>query len=416
MATALNTPARRSRAPLRRHGFIRINPDYCEILQSNGFDQAQAFFDLPGPIISGHPDRHVLRIDIGGIRCFLKREHHIPWKDRWRSFRAGFGFVSLSQREAATLDVLKEVGVTAAHWLAFGEDGNGRAFLLLKGIDHTVDLRQYLHRASEEARYEVARRLGEFVAHLHNKGIEHPDLYAKHVLVDPQTQRLALVDWQRSRFPQRLSFQDCCRDLAALNASLADELAGAEIRREFLRAYYAARRAKTPTLDDLCLEIQIRTARLLNRASIREQRLPAWQESQPLYWLDGETLCVTPHGQELWHADALAALGYAIESAGRQSVEMISLTLPDGSDGELVRRRTWRLFGRARDRLRQRRWTSPEVHQAGHLLRLERLGKSGPRLLAFGQRFRRFGEVESFLLCEKKTTPKSARMPCSSTA
>jgi tRNA A-37 threonylcarbamoyl transferase component Bud32 len=399
MATALSAEASPHRG--RRGGFLGISPAYSDILHKYGFSRPEDFFDVPGPIISGHPDRHVLRIEIDGILCFLKREHHIPWKDRWRSFRAGFGFVSLSQREVAMLNVVKQAGVPAPEWPAVGEDGNGRAFLLLKAIEHGVDLRLYLRHKTGDERREIARRLGEFVARMHEMGIEHPDLYAKHVLVDPQTQRFALIDWQRSRTPRRLSIQDCCRDLAALNASLSDELAGDQFRGEFLQAYARARNFNSSLSEEFAREIQTRTARLLNRASIREQRLPAWNESQPLYWLDGEALCVTPRGQELWHADALAAIGYAAQSARQHSVEAISLTLPDGGPGALIRRRTRRLLGGARDWLRQKRWTSPEVRQAGHLLHLERLGECGPRLLAFGQRSGRFGFVESFLLMEK---------------
>ncbi|HLW68796.1 MAG TPA: lipopolysaccharide kinase InaA family protein, partial [Gemmataceae bacterium] len=337
--------------------------------------------------------------------CFLKREHHIPWKDRWRSFRAGFGLVSLSQREAGMIDIVKQAGIAAPDWLAVGEDGYGRAFLLLKAMDSAVDLRQYLRRGSEEEHCELARLLGEIVAGMHDKGIEHPDLYAKHVFVDPQTMRFALIDWQRSRKPRRLSFPECCRDLAALNGSLADELAGDQVRREFLRLYCQRRGHEAGSLEDFCQEIQARTARLLHRASIREQRLPTLYESQPLFWLDGEALCVTPRGQELWHADALLALGYP--ERRRPGSESVSLTLPDGNVGELTRRRSLRLFGRCRDWLRQKRWTSPEVRQAGHLLRRERLGERGPMLLAFGQRPREFGVVESFVLTQKELNHQS---------
>jgi tRNA A-37 threonylcarbamoyl transferase component Bud32 len=409
MATALSTTATPRRAR-RRDGFMRVNPDYSDILQRNGFAQSQEFFDIPGPIISGHPDRHVLRIEIAGIRCFLKREHHIPWKDRWRSFRAGFGFVSLSQREAAMLNIVKQAGIPAPNWLAVGEDGNGKAFLLLKAIEHGIDLRLFLRHKTGEERRETARRLGEFVARMHETGIEHPDLYAKHVLVDRQTHRFALIDWQRSRMPRQLSLQDCGRDLAALNASLADDLAGDQFRGEFLQAYARTRNPDLPSHEGFAREVQIRTARLLNRASIREQRLAAWNESQPLYWLDGEALCVTPRGQKLWHPDALAALGYAEQSVRRPGMQAVSLTLPDGRTGELIRRRTRLLFGNVRAWLSQKRWTSPEVRRAGHLLRLERLGESGPRLLAFGQRSGRFGFVESFLLAQNSPAPQAARM------
>jgi len=89
--------------------------------------------------------------------------------------------------------------------------------------------------------------------------------------------------------------------------------------------------------------------------------------------------------------------------------------LPDGQPAELIRRRTWRPLGRARNWLRQKRWTSPEVRKAGPLLRLERLGQSGPRLLAFGQRPGQWGIVESFLLMQTAATSQSAEAECSCT-
>ncbi|HEV3142942.1 MAG TPA: lipopolysaccharide kinase InaA family protein, partial [Gemmataceae bacterium] len=407
MATAIIAPSAK-RKNEQHNGWMRVNSAYSHLLQTNGFTKPQDFFDAPGPIISGHPDRHVLRMTIGyDLCCFLKREHRVPWKYRWRSFRAGFGFISLSQREEMMLQVLQQAGVGAPEWLAVGEDGQGRAFLLLKEIEGSIDLRRFLRQSSAEEKCEAAGRLGEFVADLHRKGIEHPDLYAKHILIHPRTKQFTLIDWQRSRLPHRLSFSDRCRDLAALNASLAEDLATEEIRREFLRAYCGCARAVMPPPAYFCREVQRRTARLLERTSIREQRLPTWNESQPLFWLDGEALCVTPRGQELWHADALAALGYGAESGRSPGYEAMSLHLPDNAVGELVRRRTWRLLGRSRDWLRQKRWTSPEVRQAGHLLRLERVGERGPSLLAFGQRCGPFGVVESFLLTEKEMKDQS---------
>jgi hypothetical protein len=64
MATAVTTTLMHRRAEKRSKGFIRINSAYSEILQSNGLTEPEHFFRIPGPIISGHADRHVLRINI----------------------------------------------------------------------------------------------------------------------------------------------------------------------------------------------------------------------------------------------------------------------------------------------------------------------------------------------------------------
>jgi hypothetical protein len=109
------------------------------------------------------------------------------------------------------------------------------------------------------------------------------------------------------------------------------------------------------------------------------------------------------------------ALGYSGNTSSLNYCDLVTLTLPDGRPAELIRRRTWRLLGRTRNWLQQKRWTSPEVRRAGQLLRLERLSEPGPRLLAFGQRHGRWGMVESFLLMQTAATSQSAEAECSCT-
>src|SRR5262249_29838796 len=147
------------------------------------------FLSLPVVIISGHPDRFVGRVVLSSgeeeFTAFLKREHHIPWRSRLASLLAGFGFVSRSLREARTLQALQREGIGCAEWLAAGEDGKGRAFLLIREVTGAVELREYLRDEREAGRRTaVMRVLGAALAGLHNAGFEHPDLYAKHVLIN----------------------------------------------------------------------------------------------------------------------------------------------------------------------------------------------------------------------------------------
>ena len=122
------------------------------------------FLALPAVIVSGHPDRNVSRMVLGTepeeAVAFLKREHCVRWRVRLASFLAGFGFVSRSLREARTLQALRREGIGCAEWLAAGEDGSGRAFLLVREVAGAVELRTYLRDASDGGRRRALRAPG----------------------------------------------------------------------------------------------------------------------------------------------------------------------------------------------------------------------------------------------------------------
>src|SRR5262249_4857285 len=120
------------------------------------------------------------------------------------------------------------------------------------------------------------------------------DLFAKHVLVDPQTLAITFLDWPRGRRRFRLSWARRWHDLAALHATLAEELATPRERLLALRAYLRASRGRERTAAAVTA-IQRLAARLLRRRHVRQQRLPPLPGgAQELVWLDGEALCVTP--------------------------------------------------------------------------------------------------------------------------
>jgi tRNA A-37 threonylcarbamoyl transferase component Bud32 len=363
-----------------------IHPHFAEIMATHGLPRVVDFVDLEGPIVSGHPDRHVRRVTIGDETYFLKREHRVPFRERLSNWLDGFGFVSVSVREARVLDELAAAGIDAPPWVACGETADGRAFLLLKDIGPKPDLREHLRRCPDRrSRRRLARRLAALVARIHNLGFSYPDLYAKHILVDREGERFTFLDWQRSR-KRHLTWRDRCRDLAALDASLSDELADADDRLTFLLTYMKAARGEKFSFRQVCALIRRRTQRLLRRSSIREQRLPTRKNSQPLHWLDGERLCLSEEGRTVLDPEEVRRVAYT-NGAGSRPLKTSEVTV----------RRTVRRIGRLWDALRGKRWQAPECRRAAQLLREERLG--GPRrLLAFGQWERAWGRVDSFLI------------------
>jgi hypothetical protein len=375
---------------------LLVNSEYEELLAAESLDCACAFLNVEGEIISGHPDRHVMRVRIGGIDAILKREHRVPWKDRFANWLAGFGAVSVSLREAISLQTLRGHRIDVPEWIATGESADGRAFLLVRTVKPAIDLRRYLHAerfSSDRERRSLARRLAREVARIHNLGFDYPDLYAKHILIDPSDSHFTFIDWQRTRRCKRLTWRRRCRNLAALHASISGELASEADRFAFLLAYYRAAGDDSMPFRKVCLRIQRRSNPLLQRSSIREQRLPAVAESQPLKWLDGESLCVTPLGQSHFDRESIENLAYAVPSPSTQT----TVELSNGGRAALTRRVTNRRWRGLLDILKSKRWMSPEVRTAADLLRRERLGEP-PRLLAFGQRMRTWGVVDSFVL------------------
>jgi tRNA A-37 threonylcarbamoyl transferase component Bud32 len=389
--------------------FVRINPAYQAWLQEQGLASAEDFIGLPIMIVGGHADRHVGRILIGegarALAVFLKREHCVRWKDRLANARAGFGFCSRSAREAQTLQALTRRGIACPEWLAVGETGRGQAFLLVRELTEVVDLRVFmrdLRSAPPRRRHRFARRLGQALAGLHSCGFDHPDIYAKHVMVQPDSGRLYWLDWQRSRRQGRVSWKQRCRDLAALDATLAPELLSVSERILCLRSYLRACRVRGQGdgggLLPVAFAIFRRSRQLVGRHRIREmQNVPVAR--QQLVWLDGEALCVTPEFQRALAGEIPEWLRLArLPAQPWQVVQRSQVRLPGVGGALLVRRRVIRPLAGIWAWLRRRRLTSPELRRAREIFRLQRTGVGAEQLLAFGQRCPVPWRIESFLL------------------
>jgi heptose I phosphotransferase len=413
----------------RRRAFLEVAPSWRRFLRELGLTDARQFLELRALIVSGHPDRHVARVRLGSgagaVTAYLKREHHVPWKVRLASALAGFGLVSRSVREARVLQALSREDLGVPEWLAAGEDGEGRAFLLVREVEDAVDLRCYLRDELDAGRRRaVAGRLGALLARLHDAGFEHPDLYAKHVLVRPQTHSIHLLDWQRARRRRALGWRARGRGLAALHATLDPRLATGTERRYCLRAYFAAAQQhpeepitpgrlvppaaprRAARLRLVLSGLRARLRRLLARRHVREKRqLPG--PAQAWTCLADGALCVTPAMQERCPDGIPHWLPLEAQPAPAGGpVSRRWLDLPNGSRTLLVRRKSrsgWQGWWQT---LRGQPVTSPEHQQASVLLRLERHGVAAARVLALGQRRHPTGAFESFLLTE----PPSATM------
>jgi hypothetical protein len=379
---------------------LEINPIYRPLLEGLGLMAPADFLSLPAEIITGHPDRHVARLTLGtggnAVHAFLKRELGIPWRERLTSAWAGCGFASRSTREARMLQAARRAGIACPEWIAAGEDNHGRAFLLLRRIEGAVDLRTFLgHNCrTPRDRRTFAGQLGAALARLHAAGFGHPDLYAKHILVSPADGTIHFLDWLRARrgCPGRKQRR---RNLAALDATLAEHLASPRERLTCLHAYLRETRSTFDAEQRKRWARGIRrwTQRLLRKRRLREERdRPLVIGRRAVLWLDGEALCVL---RDFW--DELDGQVPSWLGPGGTADERVPL--PGGRQGLLVRRRRDQPLRWLWAELCQRPLVSPELRRAGVLFRRGKQD-SGPRLLAFGQRRPLPWRTESFLLTE----------------
>jgi heptose I phosphotransferase len=412
-----------------RRAFVETAPAWRRFFRKLQLIETCDFLQWPSIIVSGHLDRHVARVRLGegatAIHAYLKREHTVPFLARLRNALAGFGFCSRSLREMRTLQALSREAFGVPEWLAAGEDGEGRAFLLIREVEGAVDFRTYLGEEKDPARrLAVARTLAAMLARLHDAGFDHPDLYAKHVLVEPQAGKVALLDWQRARRRRGQGWRARGRSLAALNATLDASLARPGERLAFLRAYLEAAQQHPEEAEvpgraapsvaprraarlRLVLEgLRARTQRLLGRRHVREKRqLPG--PAQAWTHLDGYALSVTPTMQHLCPETLppWLSLDRQPRPAGR-AVTRRWEEFANGTRALLVRRWAKAWWPRFVAWLRGTPVVSAEQRTAALLLRLERHAIAAPAVLALGQRCGAAG-VDSFLLTRPQEDTRS---------
>ena len=382
-------------------GWVRLHPRWIEYCEQNQLGHAGAFLDLPGEIVSGHVHRHVMEVKLPDLRGFLKKEHRVRWRDRFANRREGFGWVSRSEREARLLQELEQRSISAPRWIAYGEGAFGKAFLLLEAIPEKVELRAFLQSIHEQPEriHQFTYDLASQIAEIHEAGFSHPDLYAKHLLIDPESGEATFIDWQRSRRWAKLPLRERVRSLAALDATLTESLVSCSTRERFLQTYlrHASLSISSRELGALILQ---ESRRLSQKKSIREQRNVTGQERpQRLIWLDGEQCCVIPEMARFLGSPEMQQKLY--DPCRHQEV----IELPGGRQGRLQVGRYRMSMSRWWDRLRGKAWRAPEMKIARHLFALERQGFRGAKLLAFGQRENHFLSAEAFVLIEE--TPGS---------
>ncbi len=413
---------------------VVIHPAWRWRLSQWGMTEADAITALGGVHVTGHRDRHVLRTHLGpadGICAFLKIESRVRLGQRWKAWRDGLGFSSLSQREARLLHCLERENLPGPGWIAFGKDSAGKHFLMVAEKLAATEMGLFLvEERNGWRRRRAAIKLGRALARLHAAGFSHPDLYAKHILVDLDTGEPTLLDWQRTRRVVGLGRKARLRDLAALHATVSEGHSSFRERQLLLRAYLreARRRAgclwggfgmvcresydpgeftreerrwlMRPDLEAQAGEwITTQGTRLLRRRHIRE-KCSGSVVGLGLDWipLDGEDMLVTsswPPSVSRSGEPQRCRLDQAVSQASHQQGAFISeVELGGGRLGTVCGRvaRTWGLEGTL--------WRSTQRHEASLYNQLRRHAVPGPQVLAVGRSTLAPGRITSYVMLE----------------
>jgi tRNA A-37 threonylcarbamoyl transferase component Bud32 len=292
----------------------------------------------------------------------------VRYRDLVRNAWHGFGWCATAVREGAILQAAQRAGVGCPEVVALGEAGT-EAFVLTSDESNKSELRTYLttHEVFD-TRIRLAESIGRELAKMHDAGFDHPDLFAKHLLVSDD-QRICILDWQRARWRKSVPWRLRMRDLALLDATLHDALASDRLRLRCLRAYLrATTQGDAPPLARMARGVRAESARLRGEQSIREiGQLPINDRAQQFVPLQEGRL--------------LVVRSYYEERRGCLSEGFAQLLETNGVGRDLVAVKSFAGCTRVDSYVAKNR----EMPELAHtLFRLQRFGVAAPQLIAVG--------------------------------
>ncbi|MCW8161572.1 heptose kinase [Stutzerimonas stutzeri] len=166
------------------------------------FGSLSAVFDLEGERMTSDPLSEVIRVQLGGIRYYVKR-----YTSAGKGLRRYLGRPRV-KAEWQNLMLFRRWGIPTAPIVAYGMERRGGAFLrgalITRELEQTNDL-AFL-ATTHDARLrdprwvqEVSLQLARSTRAMHDRGFAHNDLKWRNLLVDPQ-RRLYLIDCPTGAF------------------------------------------------------------------------------------------------------------------------------------------------------------------------------------------------------------------------
>jgi serine/threonine protein kinase len=286
-------------------------------------------------IVKQGPHRAVYRVVLPRLDFIVKWYPATGKKHRV----GGLVRASEARRECDQALAVAARGVPTVEPIAVGEARSGSSCLLLRTLPAVQPLGPFLEWHLDECdpdragrlRRELARRLGEFLAQMHDAGVAHRDLHPGNLLLtleDGQA-RFHLADVQQVCLGQPLSWPASRANLVILNrwfmlrASRTDRL-------RFWHAYRAARR--TPGWSDDCSAANAsgnqvrRGVDPFTSLAVRELERRALA-SNLRFWLAQDRRCLE-NNRYYRKVSSMVAVGHVVADLGPRAVAAL-LENPD---------------------------------------------------------------------------------------
>lgn len=184
-----------------------------------------------------HPDLNRIFIKSyrrGGLRGFFLRNFY--WGKKRFLEELKISEYALTKN----LPVAETVGLVLKQPLP----GFYQAYLITREIPQTQDLARFLsHRDAYSIQLlpELAQKVAATLVKFHNEGIYHPDLNLRNILIETTEFKVYLVDLDKARVLETLSFQQRVRNLIRLARSVVKtglaQVITRDIRLQFLKTY-----------------------------------------------------------------------------------------------------------------------------------------------------------------------------------
>ena len=207
------------------------------------FDNLNHVFQIDGEPMQTHPGRSVVRLNIDGQTCFLKRY----WLIGRQVFRR---FIAQGLHELAMIDWLNANGFSGPEVVARGVATRlgirTRMFFLMRQVEDELPLERF-YRRNREAVDELTRSLAEHTARLHDAGFYHRDYSERHIFVGRATERLTFRQIDLERASQGVRQEpNAAADLKTLACSIANEDLRTLIEGDFVDRYLECRKTAPP--------------------------------------------------------------------------------------------------------------------------------------------------------------------------
>lgn len=179
----------------------KLNPDYPQV--ATAFGSLEAVFSLEGERLTKDRVSEVIRVEIAGIRYYVKR-----YRDAGKGLRKILGKPRI-KNEWQNMQRFKKWGIPTAEVVASGleRDNKGlfvRGAMVTKEIPNTIDLAQLV--ANKDPRLHdyqwvnnISAQLAKNTRKMHDHNFAHNDLKWRNLLVDEQG-KLFFIDCPMGAF------------------------------------------------------------------------------------------------------------------------------------------------------------------------------------------------------------------------